>query len=125
VVKNWVSLAEYDFETAKAMMKSKRYIYVVFLCQQTIEKLLKALYVKEKNETPPYTHNLIRLIESLTISPRVSESQKELLEYLNSYYFQSRYSEYFEKLSKSIPAQRAKSLLKRTEELYKWLISLI
>jgi len=64
VIKNWIALAEYDFETAKAMMKSGRYLYVAFTCQQTIEKALKALYVKEKEETPPYTHNLIRLLSS-------------------------------------------------------------
>ena len=39
VIENWVNLAEYDFETAKAMMNSGRYIYVAFMCQQTIEKI--------------------------------------------------------------------------------------
>jgi len=76
VIKNWIALAEYDFETAKAMMKSGRYLYVAFTCQQTIEKALKALYVKEKEETPPYTHNLIRLLSGLSISSKIDEEEK-------------------------------------------------
>jgi HEPN domain-containing protein len=38
-VKYWVELAEYDLETAKAMLKSKRYLYVGFNCHQTIENV--------------------------------------------------------------------------------------
>ncbi len=30
---DWIQIAEYDLETAKAMLKSKRYLYVVFMCQ--------------------------------------------------------------------------------------------
>ena len=93
VVKNWIALAEYDFETAKAMMKSGRYLYVAFTCQQTIEKTLKALYVKEKQETPPYSHNLIRLAEELSGIKPIDEDANRFLERLNSYYIQSRYTE--------------------------------
>jgi HEPN domain-containing protein len=38
IIKNWIALAEYDFETAKAMLDSGRYLYVAFTCQQVIEK---------------------------------------------------------------------------------------
>lgn len=36
-VKYWIDLAEYDFETAKAMFDTKRYLYVGFMCHQTID----------------------------------------------------------------------------------------
>ena len=58
----WLEIAEYDLETAKAMLDTKRYLYVGFMCHQAIEKILKAVYVaKFPSETPPYTHNLIKL----------------------------------------------------------------
>ena len=41
----WFELAEYDLETAKAMLTTRRVLYVGFMCQQTIEKSLKGLYV--------------------------------------------------------------------------------
>lgn len=39
-VKYWLELADYDYETALAMLESKRYLYVGFMCHQTIEKSL-------------------------------------------------------------------------------------
>lgn len=40
-VKYWLDLSNYDIETAIAMQKSKRYLYVGFMCHQTIEKNFK------------------------------------------------------------------------------------
>jgi len=121
VIKNWIALAEYDFETAKAMMKSGRYLYVAFTCQQTIEKALKALYVKEKEETPPYTHNLIRLAEELSGIKPIDEDANRFLERLNSYYIQSRYTEEIHQISKSLNKKNAQEILSKTGELFKWL----
>ena len=45
-VKYWVDIAEYDFETAKVMLKGGRRLYVAFMCHQVIEKTLKAYYWK-------------------------------------------------------------------------------
>ena len=121
VIKNWIALAEYDFETAKAMMKSGRYLYVAFTCQQTIEKTLKALYVKEKQETPPYSHNLIRLAEELSGIKPIDEDANRFLERLNSYYIQSRYTEEIHQISKSLNKKSAQEILSKTGELFKWL----
>jgi HEPN domain-containing protein len=44
-VKYWVDLSDYDYDTAIAMQQSSRYLYVGFMCHQTIEKILKAYYV--------------------------------------------------------------------------------
>ena len=59
-VKYWIDLAEYDFETAKAMFDTKRYLYVGFMCHQTIEICLKAV-IANTGDFPPKIHNLIDL----------------------------------------------------------------
>ena len=43
----WLKQADYDFETAKAMFDTGRYIYSIFMCHLTIEKVLKAWYTKQ------------------------------------------------------------------------------
>jgi len=121
VIKNWLALAEYDFETAKAMMKSGRYLYVAFTCQQTIEKAFKALYVKEKEETPPYTHNLIKLLSDLSVSSKIDEEKRKFMEILNSYYIESRYTEEIKEISKMLTGKKAKEILSKTKELFLWL----
>lgn len=40
-VQKWVEQARYDLETARAMLDSGRYVYVVFCCQQAVEKMIK------------------------------------------------------------------------------------
>jgi len=42
-VRIWMDRVEYDLETARAMNKAGRYLYVLFMCQQAVEKALKAL----------------------------------------------------------------------------------
>ncbi|OGP43902.1 MAG: hypothetical protein A2022_11810 [Deltaproteobacteria bacterium GWF2_42_12] len=76
-VKNWIASADYDLRTAANLFKSRRYIYVVFLCHLAIEKILKALVCKRLNEMPPYTHNLNRLIELAGIS--LDEKHQEFI----------------------------------------------
>jgi hypothetical protein len=39
----WLNQSEYDFETAQAMYKTKRYVYAIFMCHLALEKFLKAL----------------------------------------------------------------------------------
>ncbi len=40
----WHELAQYDLGTADAMLSAGRYLYVLFCCQQAIEKHLKGTY---------------------------------------------------------------------------------
>jgi len=35
----WHDIAKYDLKTAQVMYKTGRWLYVVFMCQQAIEKL--------------------------------------------------------------------------------------
>ena len=63
-IQYWIELSDYDLETANAMLKSTRYLYVGFMCHQTIEKALKGYYAFRLNEIPPFTHNLAYLIKN-------------------------------------------------------------
>lgn len=41
-IKYWIELSDYDIITAEALFKSQRFLYVGFMCHQTIEKVFKA-----------------------------------------------------------------------------------
>ena len=125
IVRNWLALAEYDLKTADAMLQAERYLYVVFTCQQAIDKLLKAIYVDENQQTPPYTHNLLRLVDSLKISKTLNEEKNSFLETLNSYYIESRYTEEISELSGLLDREKAEQVFSSTRELFSWLKSQI
>ena len=66
-VENWWKQAERDLLSARNAFNSKDYYLVAFLCQQTVEKALKALYIKKKKESPGATHSLVFLGKSTGI----------------------------------------------------------
>ena len=51
MTEHWLNLAEYDLETARAMLQSERYLYVTFMCHLTLEKALKGLIAEQQEET--------------------------------------------------------------------------
>jgi HEPN domain-containing protein len=59
---NWLATADYDLQTAEAMLNSKRYLYVIFVCHLALEKMLKALWAEVRPEYPPRTHDLLLLV---------------------------------------------------------------
>jgi len=60
---NWLRGAEYDMQTAESLLKTRRYIYVVFMYHLAVEKTLKAIITETVTVSPPRTHNLYRLLE--------------------------------------------------------------
>jgi HEPN domain-containing protein len=78
-IKYWIKISDYDFHTSKAMLESKRYLYVGFMCHQTIEKRFKAYYIKLKNENAPFTYNLSLIAKKGDFYQLFSDEQKNLL----------------------------------------------
>ena len=116
-VKSWLDASSYDLDTAKALLKSRRYLYVLFMCQQSLEKLLKAAITARAGEFPPRIHNLVRLGELTDL--KISEEEKNLLERLSLYYLQSRYPPDIQALGKKVTRPIAGAYLDQTETLWK------
>lgn len=120
VTKQWMERAAYDLETGESLLKSGRYLYVAFLCEQCIEKILKA-YLTSLGRTPPLIHNLLRLAEEADLLPAMAENQKLFLADLNPFYIKARYGEYKDALSGICSAEKAHSFVAQTRELIQWL----
>ncbi len=118
--KKWIKIAEYDYKTAKAMYKSKRYLYVIYCCHQAIEKFLKAKISEIQDKLPPYTHNLKRLLK-LTKIKDFSEAFKNIIYELDPYYLPAKYPDVKQDLLKNINKNFCKRILEETGKLIKWL----
>lgn len=115
-VKYWIDLAEYDLDTAKAMLDTKRYLYVGFMCHQVIEKGLKSI-ISSKNITPPKIHRLSKLAQIGGCYNSLSDEQKDFLDMLDPLNIISRYPENKEKLSAMLNDRVCKELCKETGDL--------
>lgn len=120
-VNYWKEIAEYDLETAKAMLISGRYLYVGFMCHQVIEKILKGYFVYTIKQTPPYTHNLTKISKESGIYNLLSEYQKDMLDSLEPLNIEARYPTSKEHLIKELTKEKCSNIIQETEELYKWI----
>jgi HEPN domain-containing protein len=68
----WLLSSKDNFKTAVAMLKAGRYNFAMFMCQQAVEALLKAVFIIQKNERPEYIHKLPRLVEMTVDFPQKS-----------------------------------------------------
>jgi HEPN domain-containing protein len=122
----WLEYAEYDLQTAETMFAGGRWMYVIFMCQQAIEKLVKGLYLLYIDDNVPRIHNISNLISRFAdkLSAPVDDKKYKLFERLSSYYLNTRYPEYKELLNKITDENSAKLLLEQSKEVFKWLLTL-
>ena len=97
-VVNWIKTSDYDISTAKALFKAKRYVYVIFLCHLSVEKLLKAVVCKLSKKIPPKTHDLLLLLRLANLNLPLDFQM--LIARLNAVSIPTRYPEDVSKLTK-------------------------
>jgi HEPN domain-containing protein len=120
---DWIGQGAYDLETARAMFGSGRYLYVLFCCQQAVEKTLKALVVHRTGEFPPRIHSLPRLAQVSGLEPE--PTKMTVLAELSAFYIQTRYPGEISAMGGQVTRQTAEAKLRETEEIIVWLESLL
>lgn len=100
------------------MLDSGHYLWCAFICQQALEKLLKAGYVKREKRVPPYIHKLERLLDLMRMRP--PQEILDIFILIDKYYIVARYPSY--KKSVDIKTKiRAEEIYKNTKRAYVWL----
>jgi len=117
----WIELSDYDLETAEAMLNTSRFLYVGFMCHQTIEKIFKAWFCQLKLENPPYSHNLAYLARKGDFFELLSEDQKGVVDILEPLNVEARYPSYKDRLIKNLSRERCALILSQTKELQVWI----
>jgi len=120
-IKYWIELSDYDLETAEAMLQSKRYLYVGFMCHQTIEKAFKAYFTKLNPETAPFTHSLSFLAKKGEFYESFSYQQKEFIDQIEPLNIEARYPSHKERLLKSLTDSKCVEIIQKTKELQLWI----
>ena len=116
----WLDRVAYDMDTAKAMVQTGRLIYAIFMCQQSLEKCLKALLACQEREVIPI-HNLRRLSELAGIIGELDDATLMRLDFLSNYYINARYKEDLQQLEKGISEAVAQDFIQFAAGLITWL----
>jgi HEPN domain-containing protein len=121
----WLDTANYDLVSAKAMLESKRFLYVGFLCHQVVEKSLKAHFLHTRKKDPPYSHNLLLLSEQSKFDKHADQEHFSLFNELMPINIQARYPEDRELLLRVLNEKKSKELYTKTKKFYLWIKKLL
>ena len=124
IINYWRKSAEKDNITMMNLFNSKDYHWSLFLGHLVIEKLLKAVFVKNiGNDNPPRTHDLLLLASKAGV---VADSKSEdMLDLITTFNISTRYPDYklsfYQKCTESYTTDRISEI----KELRLWLISIL
>lgn len=114
--KQWLDQGEKNFDSAEYMWKGHRYSFTCFLCQQTLEAILKAAIIELAGKRHPKIHDLGILYKRSTLPIR--EDYRITLEKITPHYWEVRYPDMVRhKYNRAL----AEKTLKQTKEVYSWL----
>nr|PZN08635.1 MAG: DNA-binding protein [Caldicoprobacter oshimai] len=119
----WVDTALRDYNTMLHLYETGDYHWSLFIGHLVIEKLIKAIYVKNVSDNPPRIHDLSRLAEKALI--HTTDEQKEVLDLLTTFNINVRYPDYKHEFYKKCTKEYAWENIERIREMKEWLLSLL
>ena len=118
----WLNTAAFDWPAVQRMMAAGDYIHGLFFAHLVIEKLSKAHWVKDNEESiPPKIHNINKRWQRTRLAP--TDEQVDLATRLNAYQIEGRYPEYMRELRAATNAGLAAEIFTEVTHLRTWLLS--
>ena len=119
-IKNhWFVTSNNDFKTMNDLFKSKSYNWALFIGHISVEKLLKALYVKNLRKHAPTIHNLYRLAELCKIE--LTDEYADWLDTITSFNINARYDDYKKEFYNLCTLEYTQLWIERIKELRRWI----
>jgi HEPN domain-containing protein len=119
-IKNhWIETSNDDFRTMNKLFKSKTYNWALFIGHISVEKLLKALYVKLHGRHAPTIHNLYRLAELCEME--LTDEYSDWLDTITSFNINARYDDYKKEFYNLCTREYTELWIARIKELRKWI----
>ena len=119
IVKHWVETSDGDFNTMLLLFRSKSYHWALFMGHISIEKLLKAYFVKINQAHAPFTHNLYRLAEISGLE--ISEEYAEWLFKITTFNLNARYDDYKKEFYDICTVDFTKEWIEKIKILQQWI----
>lgn len=116
----WAEGANDALDSAQALYRAKKYHHALFFCHLALEKALKARYIRDNSELPPYTHDLTFLVLKTTLT--LSSEQLDEIAEANTFNISARYKETKLDLARRATAQYTEEWLNKCELILRTLL---
>lgn len=123
LIRYWIDTSDDDFDTMLAMFNSGRFSWSLFIGHLSVEKLLKAYYVKNKSDYPPFIHNLLRLAEKSDLD--LTDDRRKQLAAITAFNINTRYDDYKMSFKKQCTLEFTSEWIQIIKELRQWMKKLI
>ncbi|OGU18124.1 MAG: hypothetical protein A2X61_02500 [Ignavibacteria bacterium GWB2_35_12] len=110
----WFECSQSDLKAAENNFKSGNYDWCLFISHLALEKALKSIYVLLIQDTPPRTHDLVKLAQASDLD--LSATLKKLYSTVNTFNIEARYSEYKSDFHKICTKDFAQNYLTQIKE---------
>ena len=118
----WITASENDWKVVFSLYNSKDYVYSLFFSHLVIEKLAKAIWVKNNNGNhPPRIHNIVSLLQRAEV--KLDDKRTEFLLILNDFQLEGIYHDYKMKIFKICNKEKTDEILEQVKEIKKWLLN--
>lgn len=115
-IEYWLKSANDDWEAVEHLFDNNKYVQSLFFCHLVLEKTLKANWVKDNhNNTPPRTHNLVRLAKETHLN--LTQEQLLFLEEFNDFQMEGRYPDYLFAIHQRCNLSYTQKLISQVNEL--------
>ena len=121
-VQYWIDIADYDLETAEAMYKTGRWLYVAFMCHQVIEKTLKAYWCVCRDDDPPYIHDHKKISQGCGLYTKMSADQLKFLDFIKPMNIEARYQEIKDEVARTLNREITAEILEQTKQMHSWIL---
>ncbi|MDF9406760.1 MAG: HEPN domain protein [Pelotomaculum sp. PtaB.Bin013] len=109
-VQEWLAISDEDLDVANLCYKNYKFLHCAFMCQQAVEKILKAC-ITALDEYPDPIHDLYILAQDAEIAELLTVEQKFFLRALTTYAIAARYPERKKRLFSKCNKEEAKKIL--------------
>lgn len=120
IVKYWIEASEFDFRAMQNLYTSKDYVWCLFLGHLVIEKLIKAIAVKNDLSVVPKIHDLNKLANAAGLV--VDFELADLLDVITAFNIEARYPDYKKEFHKKANNDFTLYYKNKITELRIWLI---
>lgn len=121
IIDYWITEAEESLIVAEHLFEKRDFSYSLFFGHLAVEKMIKAILVKNGNPQVPRTHNLLRLAKAAQI--RLNDAQQSSLIRITAFNLETRYPDYKKEFRKKCTQQFTRMELEKIREVAKWLKS--
>ena len=118
-VEYWLAQSDNDLPVAESMLADGHYTWSLFIGHLVLEKILKAIYVREHQKIAPRIHDLVKLAKSTSIN--LSDEQLVFLSEVSDFNMEGRYPDEKNQFARKCDKEFATDYLRRIKEMRVWL----